>query len=129
MRGTEIDFSRFTLRGDLPPHRQIAAYLKTLVALGELEPGRAVPGVPALAYRLKVPHGEVRIAYDELSQRGFLAARSGGWIVSGEHSAVRGARAAEEIGGRLWELLVEARQAGLTPGELRRMFDRLLPRS
>lgn len=129
MPAMEIDFSRFTLRADLPPHRQVAAYFKALIALGHLGAGDVLPGVPALAYRLKVRAPEVKRAYAELSARGFLASQGGKWRVSDEHVAAGDADELEEICDRLWDLVIEARRAGMTRAELQRMFAILLERS
>ena len=129
MAGIEIDFSRFTLRDDVPPHRQVAAYLKALIALGQLSAGDSIPGAPALAYRLKVRPAEVKKAYAELSGRGFLAAEGGKWRVSDEHVAAGSEGDLEEICERMWDLVLEARQAGMTRSELQRMFQTLLDRS
>jgi len=124
----EIDFSRFTLRKDLPAHRQIAAYLKAIIALGQLNAGDAVPAVSALSYRLKVRPADVRRAYSELSERGFLATAGSKWRVSDDYRPVEDLDLAADICGRLWDLIVEARRAGLTRVEIQRMFESLLER-
>jgi GntR family transcriptional regulator len=128
MPAVEIDFSRFTLRQDVPPHRQVAAYLKALIALGQATAGDPVPAPSALGYRLKVGVAEVRKAYGELASRGYLVAQGGKWRVSDEYTAVDGEEAPGDICGRLWDLIVEARRAGLTRAELQRMFASLLER-
>jgi len=129
MPATEIDFSRFTLRTDLPAHRQVAAFLKALIALGHLNPGDSIPGAPALAYRLKVGAAEVKRAYAELADRGYLHSQGGKWRVSDEHAAAGNAAELEEICDRMWDLVMEARRAGMTRAELQRMFATLLERS
>ena len=129
MPATEIDFSRFTLRKDLPPHRQVAAYLKALIALGHLVPGDTLPAPSALAYRTKVGPGEVKRAYAELSTRGFLVSQGAKWSVSDEHLAAGDSAELEELCDRMWELVVEARKAGMTRAELQRLFSGLLDRS
>ena len=123
MPAPSIDFSRFALRGDLPAHRQVAAYLKVLIALGHLNRGAVLPGAPALSYRLKVPAAEIRRAYAELSERGFVAQQNGKWRVSGESAA------ADEIGERMAALIDEARKAGMSRAELERMFANLIDRT
>ena len=125
MTGIEIDFTRFKLRSDVPPHRQIAAYLKVQIALGALGAGDPVPGAPAVAYRTRIAPAEVRRAYAELAERGYLCSRGGKWRVSDDHKATS-AGAADEICDRMWDLIVEGRQAGLTRNELQRMFKLLL---
>jgi GntR family transcriptional regulator len=129
MPATEIDFSRFTLRKDVPPHRQVAAYLKALIALGQVNPGETIPAPSALGYRLKVSAGEVKKAYTELAQRGYLVSRGSKWQISDEHGAASDESALEELCERLWDLVLEARQRGMTRSELQRMFATLLERS
>ena len=129
MPAIEIDFSRFTLRADLPAHRQVAAYLKALIALGQLNPGDSIPGAPALAYRLKVSVAEVKRAYIELSGRGFLLSEGGKWRVSDDHAAARNSSELEELCDRMWDLILEARRAGMSGAELQRMFSSLLDQS
>lgn len=129
MPAPSIDFSRFTLRGDLPAHRQVAAYLKVLIALGHLNRGSALPGAPALATRLKVPASEVRHAYAELSERGFVAQQNGRWRVSDEPVVAGTSTASGEIRERMGDLILEARKTGVSRAELKRMFATLIGRA
>lgn len=129
MPATEIDFSRFTLRKDVPAHRQVAAYLKALIALGQVHPGETLPAPSALGYRLKVSAAEVKRAYTELVSRGFLVSRAGKWQISDEHGAASDGEALEGLCDRLWDLLLEARQLGMTKTEIQRMVGSLLDRS
>jgi DNA-binding transcriptional regulator YhcF (GntR family) len=124
----EIDFSRFTLRRDLPPHRQVAAYFKALIALGQLNVGDPVPTVSAVSYRLKIRAAEVRRAYAELAERGFLSPHGTKWRVSDDYRPVEDLSLAADICGRLWDLIVEARKVGLSRAEIQRMFESLLDR-
>ena len=123
-----IDVARLKIRSDVPPHRQVAAYLKAIIALGQLSTGDALPGISVLASQVGAPVGEVRRAYEELEQRGFLIAVAGKWRVSDEHAAVADAGAADDICERMWELIAEARRAGMTRSELQRIFSQLLSR-
>jgi GntR family transcriptional regulator len=123
-----IDSARLKIRGDVPAHRQVAAYLKAVIALGQLTPGDTLPGASALATKIGAPAAEVRRAYDELETRGFLVAHGGKWRVSDEHAALNDAAAADDICERMWELIAEARRAGMTRTELQRMFGQLLAR-
>ncbi len=126
----DIDFSRFKMLPDLPAHRQVAAYLKVLIALGRVPVGAPLPDARALAYRLKTSRAEVRRAYEELAERGFIAVTRGdSWLVSDDYSAAKDESLVAEICGRLWDLIIEGRQAGLSRAELRRMFDGLVGRS
>jgi GntR family transcriptional regulator len=123
-----IDIARLKIRSDVPARRQVAAYLKAVIALGQLSPGDALPGIGALATQIGAPAAEVKRAYEELEQRGFLVSEAGKWRVSDEHAAIADAAAADDICERMWELIAEARRAGMTRSELQRMFGQLLSR-
>jgi GntR family transcriptional regulator len=123
-----IDIARLKIRGDVPAHRQVAAYLKAIIALGQISPGDSLPGVAALATQIGAPSAEVKRAYDELGSRGFLVSEGGKWRVSDEHAAVSDPAAADDICERMWDLIAEARRAGITRSELQRMFEQLVSR-
>jgi DNA-binding transcriptional regulator YhcF (GntR family) len=120
-----VDFSRLVLRKDMPAHRQVAAYLKAVIALGQAAPGDPLPAPAALASRIRTGPAEVRKAYAELAVRGFLEGSGARWRVADGHGAVD-ARGAEELCERLWELVAEARRLGFSRTELQRVFNRLL---
>jgi DNA-binding transcriptional regulator YhcF (GntR family) len=126
MPATRIDLSRFTLRDDVPAHRQVAAYLKAMIALGELAPGAPVPAAPDLSSRLRVGAGEVRRAYGELEERGFLVSKAGAWRVTDDQGPGASAAAIDELRARLAELVAEGRRAGLSRAGLLRLFTALL---
>jgi GntR family transcriptional regulator len=120
-----VDFSRLVLRKDMPAHRQVAAYLKAVIALGQAAPGDALPSPSALAARIKCSPSEAKKAYAELAARGFLEGTGSKWRVADGHTAVD-SRGAEELCERLWELVAEARRLGFSKVELQRVFNRLL---
>jgi GntR family transcriptional regulator len=128
MPASLIDVARLKIRSDVPAHRQVAAYLKAVIALGQISPGDTLPGIAALAGQIGAPASEVRRAYEELQGRGFVVSEGAKWRVSDEHSALADAAAADDICDRLWELIAEARRSGLTRAELQRMFDQLISR-
>ena len=128
MAAALIDIARLKIRADLPAHRQVAAYLKAIIALGHISPGDALPGVAALAGQIGTSAAEVRKAYEELDERGFLVAEGGKWRVSDEHAAVADATVADDICERMWDLIAEARRSGIARAELQRMFEALLSR-
>ncbi|HLY12651.1 MAG TPA: GntR family transcriptional regulator [Planctomycetota bacterium] len=124
-----IDVARLKIRKDIPAHRQVAAYLKAVIALGQISPGDTLPSVTTLSSQIGAPSGEIKRAYEELGQRGFLISESGKWRVSDEHAALADAAVADDICDRLWDLVAEARRAGLSRTELQRMFAQLLARA
>ncbi len=129
MPASLIDVARLKIRKDIPAHRQVAAYLKAVIALGQVSPGEALPSVSTLSSQIGAPSAEVKRAYLELGERGFLVSESGKWRVSDEHSALADAAVADDICDRLWDLIAEARRAGLSRTELQRMFAQLLTRA
>jgi GntR family transcriptional regulator len=124
-----IDVARLKIRKDIPAHRQVAAYLKAVIALGQISPGETLPSVTTLSSQIGAPSAEVKRAYQELGQRGFLVTENGKWRVSDEHAALADAAVADDLCDRLWDLIAEARRAGLSRTELQRMFAQLLARS
>ncbi|MBV8879920.1 MAG: GntR family transcriptional regulator [Planctomycetaceae bacterium] len=129
MPASLIDVARLKIRKDMPAHRQVAAYLKAVIALGQIAPGETLPAVGTLASQIGAPSAEVKRAYEELEQRGFLVIEGGKWRVSDEHAALADAAVADDICDRLWDLIADARRAGLSRTELQRMFAQLLARA
>lgn len=129
MPASLIDVARLKIRKDIPAHRQVAAYLKAVIALGQVAPGETLPAVSTLASQIGAPSAEVKRAYEELHQRGFLVQEGAKWRVSDEHSALADAAVADDICDRLWDLIAEARRAGLSRTELQRMFAQLVARA
>lgn len=114
-----VDVSRFQLRSDLPRHRQVAAYFKTLIALGHLSPGGELPPLGALASRFGVGAADMRRAFAELAERGILSGEGGRWRVAPGDVE-------REFSDQLRSLLAEARRAGLAPARLRALVERAL---
>ena len=114
-----VDVSRFQLRSDLPAHRQVAAYFKTLIALGHLSPGGELPGVGALASRFGVGAAHVRRAFAELAERGLLSVEGGRWrVAAGDLESA--------LLDQLKDVVAEGRRGGLPPERLRALFTRAL---
>ncbi len=128
MPAIELDFSRFTLRDDLPPHRQVAAYFKAMIALGQLSAVSRLPDAPALAERLGVGAVDVRRAYGELLERGFLVSEGRTWRVSEDRLPGAPPEALDDVRLRMEQLILEARQSGLSGAALLRLFTSLLDR-
>jgi GntR family transcriptional regulator len=129
MPASLIDVARLKIRKDIPAHRQVAAYLKAVIALGQISPGETLPSVTTLSSQIGAPSAEIKRAYLELGERGFLVSENGKWRVSDEHAALADAAVADDLCDRLWDLIAEARRAGLSRTELQRMFAQLLARS
>ncbi len=114
-----VDVSRFQLRDDLPVHRQVAAYFKTMIALGHLSPGGELPPLSALASRFGVSSVQIRRAFAELLERGLLAVEGTRWRVA-TGDLERG------LVDQFRDAVAEGRRSGLTPARLRELFDRAL---
>lgn len=114
-----VDVSRFRLRSDLPVHRQVAAYFKTMIALGHLSPGGELPALGALASRFGVAPAQVRRAFAELAERGLLSAEGGRWRVA-PGDLERG------LLDQFKEAVAEGRRGGIPPGRLQALFARAL---
>ena len=114
-----VDVTRFQLRDDLPAHRQVAAYFKTMIALGHLSPGGELPALSALASRFGVGTGDMRRAFAELAERGILDGARGRWRVA--RGNVEGGLLEQ-----LREAVAESRRAGLPPARVRALLDRAL---
>ena len=114
-----VDVSRFQLRDDLPVHRQVAAYFKTMIALGHLSPGGELPPLSALASRFGVSSVQVRRAFVELQERGLLSVEGSRWRVA-TGDLERG------LLDQFRDAVAEGRRSGLTPVRLRELFDRAL---
>lgn len=109
-------------------YEQIAAQIREAIATSALRPGTLLPGVRGLASDLGVNLNTVARAYRLLEEQGFVRIRhrSGVQVATPGEQATPEARAA--LDDELWALLVRMRQAGITPGELRRRVTTLLER-
>ena len=104
-------------------YEQIVTGLKRAVSEGRLLPNEALPSFRHLAEELLVSVITVKRAYEELEREGIIYRRQGlGTFVaeSGQDRSreVKTARARELLG----EAAREAREAGLKPAEVRRLF-------
>jgi len=118
----ELDF-----RSDVPIPRQIADAI-TLRALGGLlDPGSPLPGVRELALQLQVNPNSVEQAYDLLLSEGVAKFGSGDEAVTVAHPAAEIAPSGRDAFARTMRgLLGRARRAGLSTGQLTRIFDEVM---
>jgi GntR family transcriptional regulator len=79
-----------------PIYRQVVDEIKTLIALGELREGAALPPVRQLAADLGVNLNTVAAAYRELQGEGLLSIRHGAGAVVASRTA-RERKSAEEL--------------------------------
>jgi len=107
-------------------YQQIASGIRQHIAAGALEPGALLPGVRSLAADLGVNINTVARAYRVLEDQGFVRIRDrwGVEVVSPQRKADPDLRASLEKD--LVALLSRMRQAGLPPGQLRRLATRAI---
>jgi DNA-binding transcriptional regulator YhcF (GntR family) len=107
-----------------PAYQQIAAGIREHIASGALAPGASLPGVRRLAADLGVNINTVARAYRVLEEQGFVRIRdrSGVEVAVPKRRADPDERASLER--ELTALLARMRQAGVTPGQLRRVVGR-----
>jgi len=92
------------VRSDESAYNQIADYVRTQVALGNLKPDERLPAIRELSQELKLDPGTVARAYRELEQEGTIVTRYGkGSFIA---SAIRGKNINEQRQKRL-EVVVE----------------------
>ncbi len=109
-------------RRDEPVYRQLAAYLRELVAAGRLGAGQKLPATRELAVALGLSRNTVNLAYEALAGERLVRAHVGQGTFVTPPDRPR-APPAREAGARLaWEALFAAR-----PGGLRRPVPELAP--
>ncbi|HEV2703594.1 MAG TPA: GntR family transcriptional regulator [Steroidobacteraceae bacterium] len=110
---------RIDFAADIPIYRQIIGQVRSLVALGLLQPGAGLPSIRKLALDLKVAANTVAKAYEELAAAGVVHRRRGfGTFVSCEPTQVVDAQHRHRIEQRIDALLAEARDLNFAPEAL-----------
>lgn len=106
---------------------QILDQIRARILNGELAADAALPSIRGLARELQVSVITVQRAYDALQSEGLLYARRGkGFFVAALPDGDKSALAQQRFGGRLVELIRQARRDGLSDTDLQRLFVRLL---
>jgi len=110
-----------------PLYQQIIDGLKREISEGRLLPGSPLPSFRALAEQLLVSVITVRRAYEELEREGIIYRRQGvgTFVAEGGDDRSRAAKAlrAREL---LQQALREAAEAGLAPGEVAELLNRVI---
>jgi DNA-binding transcriptional regulator YhcF (GntR family) len=73
-------------KSDVPLRQQLAEQIVFLITTGQLQAGKELPSVRALARQSKVHHNTVSEAYQDLVRRGWLTRRRGSKLVVGTRS-------------------------------------------
>lgn len=118
-------FFRVDPHNGLAIYDQIVRQVKFAVAGGTLKPGELIPSVRQLARELTINPNTIARAYRCLQDDGVLAAvrGTGMEVASGAGSRCRDERL-KLIRDRLRQVLVEARQSGLNPREMRELVEK-----
>ena len=111
----------------VPIYLQIADAVRAAVAAGVYRPGEALPSLRALALEIQVNPNTVQRAYDELERDGLIYSQRG----RGLFVAERGTASAQSLAGdgvrrALDEAIRAGQVAGMTPTQLRKIFDAAL---
>jgi len=111
----------------LPLYEQIVTEVKAKVLSGELKPGEPLPSIRQLAADLLISVITTKRAYQELEVGGFIGTRPGkGTFVS---AVVHGSaidRRFDELRGELLESIRTGLRIGLSPAEIRELFEQIL---
>lgn len=108
-------------------YEQIVTGLKRAVSEGKLQPNEALPSFRQLAEELLVSVITVKRAYEELEREGIIYRRQGLGTFVAEYGQDRSREVKLEHARELLaEAAREAREAGLKPAEIRRLFLEML---
>lgn len=113
-------------QGTLAIYEQIVNQLKNAIVTGELKAEEALPSIRGLAGELNVSVITTKRAYEELEKEGLIRSVSGkGFYVCEYNTDYLKEKQLMMLERRLAEVIVEAKQAGLTCEELTEMVETL----
>lgn len=112
---------------NLPLYEQIVTEIKAKVLSGELKPGDPLPSIRQLASDLLISVITTKRAYQELEAGGFIETRPGkGTFVSASIHVSAVDRRFDELRGELHEAVRIGLRIGLSPTEIRELFEQIL---
>ncbi len=111
----------------LPPYEQIRSQLVTLIAMGQLTPGAALPSVRQLARDLGVAPNTIVRAYGELKAAGWvtMSLRRGVTVAERPHTLTESERRAD-LDAAVAQLLAAIRYLGVDAATVHEAIDRQL---
>ena len=113
-------------QGTLAIYEQIVNQLKNAIVTKELKAGEALPSIRSLATDLGVSVITTKRAYEELETEGLIRSVAGkGFYVCEYNTDYLMEKQLVMIEKRLTEIIVEAKQAGLSCEEIKEMMDAL----
>ncbi|MDE6014263.1 MAG: GntR family transcriptional regulator [Acetatifactor sp.] len=111
----------------VPIYEQLVEQIKGMIVRGELESDTALPSVRILSKELKVSALTVKKAYDALEEAGLVKTIHGkGTFVTEANRNLMHEEQIKEVENLLEDALRRGRLYGLTPEELRAIFEILL---
>ncbi len=113
-------------QGTLAIYEQIVNQLKNAIVTGELKAGEALPSIRGLAGDLNVSVITTKRAYEELEEEGLIRSVAGkGFYVCQYNTNYLKEKQLMMLEKRLAEIIMEAKQAGLSCEELKEMVEAL----
>lgn len=113
-------------QGTLAIYEQIVNQLKSAIVTGELKEGEALPSIRSLAGDLNVSVITTKRAYEELEKEGLIRSVAGkGFYVCEYNTDYLMEKQLMMLEKRLSEVISEAKQAGLSLGEIKEMIESL----
>ncbi len=113
-------------QGTLAIYEQIVNQLKNSIVTGELKTGEALPSIRALASELQVSVITTKRAYEELEKEGLIRSVAGkGFFVCEYNTDFLKEKQLMMLEKRISEVIYEAKDAGLSRGELMEMVEAL----
>ena len=110
-----------------PIYEQIADQIKAAIMSGELAAGDALPSIRALASDLRISVITTKRAYAELEEAGFIDTVQGkGSFVAGGNLELLREERLRQVEALLAQAVTQAREADISPADLREMLDVLL---
>lgn len=104
-------------RDNRPIYEQVVSKLEELILKGVLEPDSQMPSVRNLAMELSINPNTIQKAYAQMERDGYLYVVKGrGNFVSKTEDLIKQKK--EELKKRMQELILEAKELGMTVDEL-----------
>jgi GntR family transcriptional regulator len=106
-----------------PVYEQIGRQIRARIAAGDLPAGTALPAVRTLASDLGVNLNTVARAYRLLEEQGFVVIRDRAGAVVAAPAAAPDPASLERLRHELSQVLLQLRQAGVTPAAILSMVE------
>ncbi len=115
-------FENIDIHSSVPVYDQIENYIRFAVASGKLKPGEQIPSVREASEKLKINPNTVAKAYRDLQVMGIVYTRRGMGVYINKDVAARcGEDCRRQLVKRFYEVVAEAKAAGMTSEEVKRL--------